>query len=466
MIVIVSNDILVSNASDELVKWCESNLTIANPEYVKKQRMGFWVGNTPKNLRLYEKNGDVLRLPYGMLNRLPPCLEGCFYLDNYAMHYPYRYGGEDVPLYDYQELAVEALCKAKLGILQSPPGSGKTQMGVALVKRLGLRALWLTHTLDLLNQSKERALRYMDKSDIGTISGGKVDIGRGITFTTVQTMARLDLERYKYEWDIVIADECHRCAGTPTAITQFYKVLSSLSARYKFGLSATVHRSDACIITTKALLGDIAYSVSESEVGDKIVPVGILPRYTDTEMSYECMNTDGTLNYTRLINYLARDSERNRLIASDIVRNRDCSSLILSDRLEHLETLMALLPPDIRANAVMVSGKSANKKAKLERAQALDDMRDGKKKYLFATYALAKEGLDIPCLERLYLTTPQKDYAVVKQSIGRIARKCDGKKPPIAYDYVDKIGYLAKCYKARCRIYNKSNTYIVDETTI
>ena len=32
--------------------------------------------------------------------------------------------------------------------------------------------------------------------------------------------------------------------------------------------------------------------------------------------------------------------------------------------------------------------------------------------------SLAKEGLDVPRLERLYLTTPQKDYAVVTQSIG------------------------------------------------
>lgn len=89
-------------------------------------------------------------------------------------------------------------------------------------------------------------------------------------------------------------------------------------------------------------------------------------------------------------------------------------------------------------------------------------MRSGKKKYLFATYTLAKEGLDIPRLERLYLATPQKDYAVVTQSIGRIARTFPGKTDPIAYDFVDDIGYLVKSYKKRCAIYRKEGCYFVE----
>lgn len=111
----------------------------------------------------------------------------------------------------------------------------------------------------------------------------------------------------------------------------------------------------------------------------------------------------------------------------------------------------------------MVSGKMTTKKGKAEREQAIEDMRTGKKKYLFATYALAKEGLDIPCLERLFLTTPQKDYAVVTQSIGRIARVCEGKVEPIAYDFVDNIAYLVKSYKKRCTTYRKNGCYFVEE---
>ena len=56
-----------------------------------------------------------------------------------------------------------------------------------------------------------------------------------------------------------------------------------------------------------------------------------------------------------------------------------------------------------------------------------------------------------------YLTTPQKDYAVITQSIGRIARTFEGKGEPIAYDYVDDgIQYLVRSYKKRCTTYRKA----------
>ena len=113
--------------------------------------------------------------------------------------------------------------------------------------------------------------------------------------------------------------------------------------------------------------------------------------------------------------------------------------------------------------AVMVSGKMTTKRGKEERAKALADMRSGEKKYLFATYSLCKEGLDIPRLERLFLTTPQSDYAVITQSIGRIARTFEGKADPIAYDFVDNIGYLQKRYKKRCATYKKNECYFTED---
>ena len=104
----------------------------------------------------------------------------------------------------------------------------------------------------------------------------------------------------------------------------------------------------------------------------------------------------------------------------------------------------------------MIDGKMTTKKAKALREQAIEEMRQGRKRYLFATYSLAREGLDIPRLDRLYLTTPQKDYAVIVQSVGRIARTFEGKETPVCYDYVDDgIQYCVKAYKKRCTSYRK-----------
>ena len=464
MQVTVSNNIVIENPSDDIKKWCEMHLKLDNPDYAKKVCMGFWLGNTPKHLYLYEVHGDKWILPFGTLRDIFPMINNSPLVDDFKPPIPINYG-EDVPLYPYQKIAVSMAHNARYGILQSKAGSGKTQMGIALIKQFGRRALWLTHTVDLLRQSKERAERYMKPSLIGTITEGKVNIGDGVTFATVQTMCKLDLSRYKHTWDVIIVDECHRVAGSPTAITQFSKVLNSLSARHKYGLSATVHRADGMIQATYALLGNVVYTVPDEAIADKVMQVGIKPISTGIQIHTSCLNTDGTLNYTKLINYLCEHNIRNRIIADYIAVEFEHPCLILSDRLNHLEMLMACLPQSIREKAVMISGKMTTKKGKAEREQAIEDMRTGKKKYLFATYSLAKEGLDIPCLERLFLTTPQKDYAVITQSIGRVARTHDGKADPICYDFVDNIGYLVKSYRKRCSTYKKNDCYFVEDET-
>ena len=461
MSVTISNVITVDHPSPELLTWCTQNLRIRNPEYAKKQRMHFWVGNTPEWLYLYEVHGDKLVLPSGVFMKIYKMFNASELRIDMKDLELIDYNC-DIPLYDYQQKAVNTVCGRRHGIIQSPAGSGKTQMGIALIANLGLRALWLTHTKDLLTQSKQRAEQYMDPSLLGTITEGKVNIGSGITFATVQTMCNLDLAQYKYMWDVIIVDECHRVAGTPTTVSQFSKVLNSLAARHKYGLSATVHRSDGLIQATYALLGEVIYTVPTEAVADKIMQVGIYPIPTGISHSRECLNTDGTLNYAKLINYLCDSVLRNELVCKCIVEERQKPALILSDRLSHLETLMAMLPADMRENAVMVSGKMTTKAGKAEREQAIADMRSGAKKYLFATYSLAKEGLDIPCLERLYMATPQKDYAVITQSIGRIARTSPGKADPICYDFVDDIQFLVKAYKKRCTTYRKNGCYFIE----
>ena len=461
MKVIVSNVLTVTDYPEFIEEWCKQKLVITNPEYTRKVRMNLWLGNTPKYLYLYEKDSDKLILPFGTLRKLPAPID-IEYVSDLPTAPTINFGGKKIKLYPYQENAVQRVLEYKYGILRSPAGSGKTQMGIELAKRFGTRTLWLTHTLDLLNQSKARAEQYIDNDLIGTITEGKVNVGKGITFATIQTMCKLDLDKYKNTWDTVIVDECHRVAGTPTAVTQFYKVINALAARHKIGLSATVHRADGMIAATHALLGETVYSVPEEEIGDKIVKVGILPVGTNVGVSIECMNSDGTLNYQKMITYLTTHPGRAQVIVHEIMSNEGKSCLILSDRLDHLESLMRLLPSSMQKNAVMVSGKMTSKTGKAEREQAISDMRTGKKKYLFATYKLAKEGLDIPCLERLFLTTPQKDSAVIEQSVGRIARKCEGKAEPITYDFVDKMAYLMKSYKQRCTTYRKIGCYFVE----
>ena len=446
--------------SNELLLWCRENLIIPNPEYVKKVRMGFWAKDTPRELCLMEWDGDTLVLPYGCLNTVI-ALGADHVVNEFPPPVPVNFEGT-IPLYDYQQEAVSAMLRAYYGILQSPAGSGKTQMGIALACAIGRRTLWLTHTRDLLAQSKGRAEQYIPPALTDTITGGRVRIGKAITFATVQTMCKLDISLYRDVWDCVIVDECHRVSGSPTAVTQFSKVLNTLAARHKYGLTATPDRADGMIKATFSLLGEIAYQVPEEAVAEKIVSVSILPKATGIGRSVEFLDTDGTVIYPKLLNYLAENAARNSLILEDLVQNADHFNLILSDRLEHLKHLLNHLPPALREQAVMVDGSMVSKRDRAQRQQAIEDLRAGRKHYLFATYALAKEGLDIPWLDRLYLTTPQKAPAVITQSIGRIARAFEGKGDPIVYDYVDSMESLVKCYKKRCTTYRKCGCKFIE----
>ena len=767
MNITISNNIVVENPSTELISWCKTNLRLSNPEYAKKARMGFWIGDTPKRISLYETRGDNLILPYGAKDLIPSEL-----LDESVITYDFpndeviNYNAK-IPLRNYQERAVNNMLIAGHGILQAPAGSGKSRCGISLFTKWKTRTLWLCHTKDLINQAKTMAEEFIDKDLIGTITEGKVNIGKGVTFATVQTMCKLDLSQYKNLWGTILVDECfkgdtevltdegfkrfdmltgservaqytedgkiefigpltyikrhhtgtlvkftvkygrdiymtsnhiqpmyypavgrikretigeismngsknlivsgngtgnnarltpleriaiasqadgtvqrvcrdhtswtihlkkdrkisrfmelvnaagipwreikssregytrfayetpttitknltdsfdiemgadraddfireickwdgsemgrydyyysskvkentefvsaiaflagyqsslvvehdtrkesysdiyrvygnkkkysdvqkckkrfvpyegdvycvevpshmivvradgfafvsgncHRVSGSPTRITQYQKVLNNLSARHKYGLSATVHRADGLEQCMFSLVGKVAYQVPDEAVAENIMQVGICRVGTGIEISREALNTDGTINYARLINYLTTNDTRNDIIHHTFCDSRQYSSLILSERLEQLRTMFAVLPIKMKENAVIIHGKQN----KAEREKALDDMRTGKKKYLFATYQLAKEGLDIPCLERLYMASPVKDYAVVTQAIGRIARTCEGKSAPICYDFVDNIGYCIKAYKQRVRTYKKNNCYFVEE---
>ena len=459
MKIMISNEIRIQGPPKALVETVRKELTMPNPEYGKKQRMGLWTGNTDPQICLYYVDGLSLVVPCGAGKLLRPYLEGAEISQDLADNGTIEYPGS-IPLYEYQQAAVEAMREAGNGILKSPCGSGKTQMGIALAATLGRKTLWVTHTNDLLEQSYSRAAQYFPKNILGKIAAGKVTIGSHITFATVQTLSKIDLEKHKYTWDVVIVDECHRVAGTPSSIKMFYKVLSSLAARYKYGLSATVHRSDGLIKSTFAVIGDVRHTVPEEAVAEKTMKVQVIRKDTGIQICRECLDIDGTLVYQKLIPHLTENRKRNHGIIMDLIANARNYNLILSDRLEHLRELREMLPEELKLSSAMIDGKMTSKKAKAERIQAIKDMREGKKHYLFASFSLAKEGLDIPRLDRLYITTPKKDYAVVTQSIGRIARTFEGKQDAICYDYVDDIGFCENHWKRRRSSYRKAGCKI------
>lgn len=452
MKVIIANRLYVQDATPEAFDWARKNLVLNNPDFYKKLKMGKWTGNTPENIYLYERMGDDLWLPFGCMESFLKQFPDCLIKVNIQPIRRVSYRCQ-MQLYHYQEKALEAALKKKNGVLVMPCGAGKTQTGLAYVSAIGGRTLWLTHTQDLLNQSMKRALSVfgLAKSEYGTITAGKVNCGSAITFATVQTLSKIDLSQYRDYWDVVVVDECQHCAGSPTKVTQFYKVISRLSARYKLGLTATPKRADGLEQSMFALLGGIVHETTRTEVADTTCPVQIKMIDTGYVPDYDViLMGDGTIDYAALVSNLIEDQKRfDRVL--DVINRLQGPTMVLANRVDYIDRLSK----QYTGRAVCLSTLGQSKAAKAQRKEVLRELNEGIIDAVFATYQLAKEGLDVPNLRHVVFATPEKDETTVVQSVGRVARKSPGKEFGQVIDFVDDFGMYRGWAKKRQGYYKK-----------
>ena len=447
---VVGRSIVIKDYTPQFIDDVKKRLTFPNPEYYKRERMGKYTGGTPKDIVLYERKGTSLILPFGCLHWIFENRSKFESVSHVFREIPNKVNyGSNIRPYDYQEKAIVAALKARNGIIVAPCGSGKTQIALEIAARLGLRMLWITHTQDLLKQSMDRAKSVYGLSgdDYGTITNGKVDVGKVVTFSTVQTLAYIDLSHYRDYWQVVIVDECHKAVGTPTRLMMFWKAVSGLAARYKFGVTATPKRTDGLEPAMYALLGDLIYEVPKEAVEDTTCPVRVVMRPTDfMPVLGKVVAPDGTIDHNRLLDEIVHDLRRNALVCTDADEcEKPC--MILTDRVAHVKMLSLMLGDNVR----ILCGSERKK----DREKALEDIRNGVADILIATYPIAKEGLDIPQLRSLILATPTRNEITVVQSCGRVGRACEGKEYGTVYDYVDQMPVLTRMFMARKKIYKR-----------
>ena len=459
MEITVSNKITITNPTPAMLEYCKA-LTLPNPEYHKLQNLGKWTGNTPREIVLYERVGDTLILPFGCINGVRARMgkDDAFKCD-FSPIRPFNYQSR-IKLYPYQDTAADMAHTYRNGVIVMPCGAGKTQTGLELVSLVGGRTLWLTHTQDLLNQSMSRAKAVLDcpADTYGTITEGKVNIGAGLTFATVQTMAKIDLADLKYAFDCIIVDEVHKAVGAPTKVMQFYKVLSALSCRYKYGLTATPKRADGLEKSMFALLGGICVDVPKEVVADTTCPIKVQMYQTEYFPSMDIVLAgDGTLSYSGLVDDLTHDDERFKLILEHIPQDKG-AVIVLGCRVEYLQRLCKAYS----GRSLCLSGMGNSKAAKAERKEALRKLNNGELDAVFATYQLAKEGLDVPNLRYVVFATPEKDKTTVIQAAGRVGRRAEGKDYGTVIDFEDNFGMYHGWAKKRRGFYKKLDYEVME----
>lgn len=466
----IENNIKIENYNESLLNFCKSNLVLKNPEYYLRKSMGMYLKNTSENIYLYAIDGNALILPYGVKKALSYELKRQMHRDGLnilvkpiSIHNDFKDYSNSLNLRDYQIDHERKMVENKGGILVSGCGSGKTEIGLKIIFDLKVKALWLTHTKALLTQAKERCESYLNRreeNDIGTITEGKVNIGNKITFATVQTMANIDLNEYKESFDLIMVDECHHCVGSPTKVQMFYKILNSLSAKYKYGLTATPKRTDGLSKAMFDIIGERVTTITDEEVSkNKIFARSeTVPLNTCDDLSM--YDNDYKFNQINAFNYLCNNQERNISISEEIAKYSCCKNniqLVLCNRVSQCEAIKKILD-DKKIKSCIFNGKQKKK----DNESVLKNYQNYQ--VIVATTQIAKEGLDMPLLNILHLATPLKNENILTQCIGRIERKAPNKTESIVIIYEDiNIRYSRTCKEVVEKILNrnkkKDNSY-------
>lgn len=209
-----------------------------NPEFYRAQVMRRSTWEFPRVIGSAENYPRNIALPRGCLDAATKLLDengiGLDLTDE-------RFAGESLSLNfsgqlrPDQEKAVKAMMAQDTGVLCAPTAFGKAVTAVAMIARRGVSTLVLVHRNELLKQWQERlrVFQGLDKSQLGTIGGGKHKPTGMIDVASIQSLFRNDevsdmIEDYGH----VVINECHHLAAR-----SYEKLFKAFKARYVLGLA-------------------------------------------------------------------------------------------------------------------------------------------------------------------------------------------------------------------------------------
>ena len=466
----------ISNFSEVFIP-CEDALadrvlkatTFDNPEYEKKQRLGLFTRNTPKTFTLAKKQsmGVLVSSSWLFSNQYKTLIGEDFALEETLIYNkPKRSNkfraGSSIVLRSYQISAVKAMTDRYVkhgfvrGIIQGTTGSGKTITGIATALELGYKTIWLTHKVELLEQTYE-AFKNLTGVSVCRYSGGnKEDYkGKQVIIATYQSLMKNAemLEYINKNFDTMVVDECHH---TPSnyflkAVSELYKVKNII------GLTATPIRKDGLQPVMLFHVGSVLHKMNRTQMEQHL----IFPKveYHILRYNYYGMSTN-EMSYVKTVNDLVRQEERMDYVI-DVI-NKDIQGhygLVLTEYVALGEEMFERVRHLPGVNAIQYNARLP-KKAK---DKAMRAIRSKKYNLIIATN-IAREGLDLPHLDRLYLVTPKKgdsdnktpDGTGVEQEVGRIMRTAEGKVDAKVVDFVDwNIDLFKRQWYSRKKTYER-----------
>lgn len=424
----LSTGIMITHPAPELLKQMVKLSTFTNPAYTDAKRYGRSLKNINPKIEYFTRTKNSITIPRGTFHEVlnTKDLQEAPVLDrrcSMPMSKPIAFKAE---LRDRQKEAVDAVLSddTGFGYIVMPTGAGKTVVACSLIYQLQQKALIVVHTNELLEQWQERLKTFLNVT-AGTVGAGKTNI-KEVTVGMVQTL-RNRPDEIRKRFGLVIIDECHR-----TPASTFFDLLTITNPQYLYGLTATDYRSDGLSNIIPLALGKCLFEATSKELREDghVLKPEIINIETDFHFRPNIYGKNKWKSkYAQILTALVADEGRNKLIAEQIDKYANRVSCVLSDRIEHLETLMALCKTK---NKAILTGRLG----KEERKRIIEQLSKGKIQIVFATSQLLGEGFDAAVLEHLHLPFPMKFKGRIIQVIGRILRPAKGKQPKVI-NYID-----------------------------
>ena len=338
---------------------------------------------------------------------------------------------------DYQVEPLQAMIQARGGILNLGCGYGKTVMACYYMAHEGLKAAVLVDKTNLISQWAEEIVKHLrvPVERIGVVRGKTWEWqDKDIVIMSIQTLTRRDEdvpEGFYESFGVAVFDECHHLSA-PT-----FKRLCYRFKGIRLGLSATPKREDGLEQIFINHLGPVFYSKTDQELIPRII-------FHQTNASSElakhpdALDRTGEVHYRRLCKVLGEDTSRNKLAVSYVRELLESNHhiLCLTASVDHVETFSTYLSNALNVDVGVARGST---KANL-RAKTIADHRVS-----VGTLDVASEALNVPSLSALIVLTPfgaRQHGNTLKQSIGRIQRKHEGKPHPVCVFLEDEnIGF-------------------------
>jgi len=397
------------------------------------------LGTRPDTLELWDETRHHIIVPREFIDSAHYHEFGFDFVDHRPQKYPYADIQDNIGLRDEDQVAAfRALVENNGGTLNLSCGKGKTVLALKLAGKFKVPTIIIVNTTALLEQWKQEVSKFLDVRSIGVVQGDQLDWEHPIVIAMVQTLS-FNRERwpmdFRRHFGLIFYDEGHHMSA-PVFVRS-----ADLFFGRRYCLTATATRTDGLQKIYQHHLGRVIHK----NLSQELIPDTYFYRLKwefDERYKMRVVDSNGEISIPRVRTYLGELDWRNDLIYKHAVQDlrEGRRLLILSHSVKHVDRLAELFRKKAFGS---VPGIITGDTPQEDRMRLLHNSNP-----VLGTFQLAREGLNKPSLDTLYITTPFSNPNDLQQSWGRIQRKDPNKKKPIVRVYED---LAFACTERSCR---------------